>query len=192
MPIGFKGRLVKLSIDRERWLEEHRRRARQLLREAAREFVLAAYVQVPVWSGMSRGAFKFAKGRSGPSAGIFLSVYVKVLVPIGPNRTWDGEPLDTSRPKKNPEQGGREARYTFSDSNNQFAFTFNAGSSYFEYNDQGPEGLRPSFSRPWKSFDAGRAAFKLYIQNNAKTIIPDLRDGFVVRDPIKLGDGTTI
>ena len=179
MPFGFNGQLVKLKLDREKILEKHRTKARELLRLAAREFVLAAYVHVPVWSGMARGGFKYARGRVGPSSGIFLSVYLRVLIPIEP------VPQASKHPKKTPEAGGAQSRYTFSDSNNQYRFTLNIGIDYFEYNELSQPDQRPSWAKPWNSFAAGKDAFDAYIQEHKKDIIPDFKDG-VSRSIIKV------
>ncbi len=181
---GFKGKLYRLKLDSSRFLKEHERRANQVVREAAREFVLAAYMSVPVWTGMARGAFKYSQGRSGPSSGIFLSVYLKVLIPIGPTRTHDGGPL-AIRANKSPQDGGAQSRYTFSGSNGQFRFTFNTSISHFQFNDITP-GKPPSFTRPWGAFKAGSEAFNRYLKVNAKSTIPKL-SSFLTTEEIIVG-----
>jgi hypothetical protein len=171
---GFKGNFVVLEFDGKKFTKEMERRAFQLMREAAREWVRAVYVKVPVWTGMARGALKYAQGRVGPSAGLFLSEYLKILIPIGPERTHDGKPLEV-RKDKSPQIGGRKARYTFSYYKGQFNFTLNIDIVHYEINEF-HAGHPPSYSRPWNSFQAGDEAFKAYIDANVERILPNVND----------------
>lgn len=186
MGFGFKGHFNILKFDSKKFAKELDRKSNQLLREAAREWVMAAYVRVPVWTGMARGAFKYAQGRSGPSAGVFLSVYLRVLVPIGPRRTYDGEPLEV-RSDKSPQLGGRKSRYTISGTAMKYTFSFSTGIPYFESNDQEP-GRPPSYTRPWNSMQAGNDAFKNHIRQNASTVVPKVSE-YLTPTKINLSNG---
>src|SRR5688572_20554130 len=101
MTYKFTGQLMGLKLKRGEITKTFTMQAERVVRAAAREWLRAVYVRIPVWTGMARGAIKFAKGRTGESSGQFLSIYLRVAVPI--------EPIIEVRKDKSPELGGKQS-----------------------------------------------------------------------------------
>jgi hypothetical protein len=180
--LGFTGHFKKITIDRTKFTATMKATAEVVQREAIREWLRAVIVGVPVWTGMSMGALKYARGRSGDSAGQFLSSYLRVAVPIGPWRTWDGEALEI-RSDKSPELGGRQSRYTISQYRGRYLFTFQTSVIQFIINDLYP-GKPPSYTRPWQAIQAGNEAFQAYLNANLRKRLPKIKDFVVTSDVI--------
>jgi hypothetical protein len=166
MRINLK--LHKFIFNKGGWTKKLEEQGFVLMREAMREWVRAVIVKIPVWSGMARGSVKFAKGRAGPGTGVFLHQFLRVTIPINPvANSW--------RWNKNPEAGGKQARWTLTFSKNQYRFTYNNDVVHFLINEffDGPP---PSFTRPWHSMEAGRTAMINYIAANKNKMLPKIKD----------------
>lgn len=172
--LGFYGHFTKLQFDKVKFGATAAKKAEVLNRNAAREWLRAVYIKVPVWTGMARGGLKYAKGRSGASAGQTLSAYLRVAIPIGPERTWDGRELER-RPDKTPEKGGAQSQYTLTEANGKYGFSFSTEIVHFIVNDIYP-GLPPSYSRPWQAIQAGNDAYSDFVKNNIHEVFPKLSD----------------
>lgn len=133
------------------------------IRQAARAFVKAAIVKIPVDTGEARGTF------------LPLGRFLNVAVPIG------GEP-----------RRGKSAQ-TGSSPNKQLLFTFGSEElgEYFEidwqlfhfwFNDffthHYPKGQLPT---PWGSIEAGKQAFMEYMKTEAPRLMPRLNEFIEVR-----------
>lgn len=175
--LGFKGYLTSLKLDRGKITKEVERRANKLNKEAAREYVRAVILHVPVYTGMARGSIKLAKGRSGEAAGYSLYQFLKLNIPINPVG---------HRPKKNPEAGGKQGRFTFSHYKGRYNFTINTSVTHYLINEFMEPNGRPSFTKPWHSFAAGEKAYNDHFKAHAHEVIPRLSD-YIVRTKVTLG-----
>lgn len=173
------GVLHKFHFNQGGWTKKLEQQGFALMKEGMREWVRAVIVHVPVWSGMARGSVKLAKGRAGPGTGLFLHQFLRVVIPINPV-------ADSWRRSKNPEAGGRQARWTLTHSKGQFRFTYNNDVVHYIINEF-YDGPPPSFTRPWHSFEAGRAAFETYLNANKDKLYPKVSD-FTVKTNVRLGE----
>jgi hypothetical protein len=124
---------------------------KRLIREAAREWLRAMIVRIPVWTGQTLGSVKFARGTNGN-----LSRYLNVAIPIVPH------PSARVRSNKNPSTG--RGTYSFTSGQHIYRFYFRSDVIYFLYNDffvrtdRGAGGQQ--IEAPWLSMEAGAAAFR--------------------------------
>lgn len=154
----------------------------RFVKDAAREWLRAVVVRIPIWTGMSRGALAMAKGRSGPTAGKFLRTVLNIQIPIG-SRTSDSK-AKAKRIGKTSAQGGRESRFTFSydEAGKRFNFTYQTDVVQFIANDLynvrdgaafGSQGAG-AWARPWGAMKAGDLAFDEYVARYARKFLTGL------------------
>lgn len=179
------GQFYKLKLPKGDVNKSFDEAAQRLIRQAARAWIREVILHVPVWSGMALGSIKFAKGTNG-----FLARYLNVQVPISPKSTrkmWyyhvvDGERVG-KRIRKTPMNGGRFARYTFTGARKQYRFFFRSDVIHYIinefYRDVSPES-------PWNSMEKAGDAFKIYIANNYKRLLPKVSD-YVVAVKVPFG-----
>ncbi len=150
----FYGRLVHFRLNQAKYNKTLDQAATRLVRQAARAWLRAMILQVPVWSGMARGSIKFASGPGG-----VLSRYLNVEVPINP--------IKATR-KKNQLTGAPYGRYNFITSRHTYRFKFRSDVPHFILNeffartDAGAGGQQ--IIAPWNSLEAGAAAFRATIR----------------------------
>lgn len=177
MSFGFSAKLNKFVIDKGKFTKTLDDKATALLKGAAREWLRAVYVKVPVWTGEARGSLKFARGRSGPGAGQFLATFLNVAISIEPQEIREG---------KDAESGGRKARWTLGGHNGKYSFTFNEDVLHYIILDNHALGFgNPNFPRPWESFKAGEEAFNNHILLHKDRLAPKVSD-FITFTQIKL------
>lgn len=154
----FQGHLQHIFVDGKKFTKTFDDAAKVLIRQAAREWLRAAVLNVPVWTGMARGSLAFARGPGGN-----LSRFLNVAVPINPvsaTPRWYSQ-----RIPKTPESGGRFAIYNFTSGNSRYGFTFRSDVIHFIINEFFT--IRPvSRTSPWKSMEAGAEAFRTYMKNH--------------------------
>ena len=161
MSIGTKAIIRGFKFNMGGFLQSTDTAAKSSVLSAAREWLKAVIQMVPVWTGQALGSVKYAKGRSGTSAGLFLGEYLKVQIPINPLHF---------RPNKNPRTGGLQGRYTFSSSRHQYRFTYQTNVIYYVIQDFFNIGVSPS--APWNSMQYGREAFIRSIREEMKIRLP--------------------
>lgn len=129
------------------------------VRQAAREFVRAAIVKVPIDTGEAIGTFL--------PIGRFLNVSIPIL---------NNHPTE----KKNPETGSsEEKRLLFTFSSNQYGVYFEIDwqlfhfwfNEFFHHNYPNAQ-----IETPWHSMEAGRDAFLEYMRTVAVERLPKLKD----------------
>jgi hypothetical protein len=174
----FKGYLTKITLNTKRILKSLEERATKVNKEAAREYVRAVIVHVPVYTGMALGSIKLAKGRSGEAAGFSLFQFLNLTIPINPIGY---------RRDKNPITGGAKGRFTFSHYRGRYNFTISTSVAHYLINEWNEPDNHPSFSKPWHSFQAGEAAYNNYINKNIHAAIPKLKS-FIVKTNVPLGE----
>jgi hypothetical protein len=136
-----------------------------LIRNAAREWLRAMIVRIPVWTGQARGAVKFARGPNGN-----LAKYLNVSIPIVPRETRKG---------KNAQTGGRQGQYTFRSGQHVYRFFFRSDVIYYIHNDffvrHDADRVREQIRSPWRSLETGSKAFEEFLERNKKNL-PRIQD----------------
>lgn len=147
-------------------------------RQAAREFIRAAYPLVPVQSGMARGSF------------LNIGRFLRVAVPIAPRRFNQRyyPPGGGASIPKTPESGASLStppNQIIRRDGNRVIFEFNT--RVFHYTLEDLIGVR---SGPWGSFAAGRAAFMTRMRN-LRNRLPNI-GSYITRTTITYGRSTPI
>jgi hypothetical protein len=163
--LGIKFKLKSFKFNNKKWSETRHQQTILAQKMAARAWVEAVVVRIPVWSGQALGSIKFAQGRSGESSGMFLFQFLKMTIPITPG------PVATflhRTPKKNAITGGAQGRFTFTSNQNthQYTFTFFTSIIYFIIQDFFNISISPS--APWGSMEAGKKAWHETIRSEIK------------------------
>ena len=152
------------------------------LRSAARAFVKAAIVKVPVDTGMARGSF------------LNIGRFLKIAIPIPKRRTRhkDGSPiLYYHRPgskgiPKTPEAGANLSVYSFKKLGpGKMNFEFQSKVLHYVLEDR--IGIH---SQRWGSFEAGRNAFIKELRNLKKRL-PRV-EAFLLKTTISFGRGSGV
>ena len=164
----FVGRFEKLTLQGARFSTAWKQALETQMRQASREFLRAVIVRVPVYTGMARGSLQ--------PVGRFL----RVAVPIRP------DPRARLYPDKNPGRGRALGGFNFS---NKGGFSpnlsINIGVLHFQLNEFRSSKLKLRHPTPWRSFDAGRAAFRAYLRRNLAQKVPRI-NSFVVRTRVRI------
>ena len=129
------------------------------IRQAARAWLRAVILKVPVWTGTSRGTLK-------P-----LGAFLKVAVPINPVVT---------RPDMGPSVGAGQSEFSFLRKDNTWIFEFDLELVHYvinEYYDVSNY-IHLRTPGPYDSLQAGQAAFQAYIEDNLLERTPNL-DTFI-------------
>lgn len=147
----------------------------RLIRVAAREWLRAMIVRVPVWSGMARGSIKFASGPNGN-----LSRFLNVAIPIVPH--------PGARTKyKNAEAGAKYGHWNITSGNHNYRFFFRSDvlhyihNEFFARTDPGAGGQQ--IVAPWHSLEVGAEAFNAAIEKG-KSSLPRIQDAIT---KVKIG-----
>lgn len=182
----FYGTIDTLEFDSAGYTRAMREALEVQFRQAARAFVRAAILKIPVETGMARGSFK--------DIGRFLNVQI----PINPTRSGKYYPPNGGAPiPKTPEAGAALStppdQIIKWDDANRIAFEFE--SQVFHYTLQ--EFFRPinsatgqpvgSPTAPWQSMIAGRVAFRNEMRSLRKRL-PKIKS-FMTRTSITFGNG---
>jgi len=165
----FFGTIQKIELVKEKLTKKVGERLEATLRNAAREFVRAVLVEIPVQTGEAAGSL------------IPLGRLLRVAIPITPSRFQSG---------KNPNTGAAQSSYKFDNSFPKYRFEFEAGVIHYTLNEfglnvgpYGPDKKQP----PWKTFEKGRSAFLDYLQRAKILNDPKLIADCLKKTSITLG-----
>lgn len=163
----FEGKISKLELNYGAYTKTLREGMERQVRQAARAWLLTAWLRVPVWSGQARGSLKNAGGSFG-----FLARYLRVQVVINPVKT---------RPNKNEGTGSRFSSYTFKSTKYTFSFSYRNILNYFtdpSFGQESNPGVSPD--APWKALESANDSYRRYMDENLAARIPKIRDFLVV------------
>jgi len=169
MPFTIKMRYSKLGIDTGRFTQTLDTNMKEQIRQAAREWLRAVILLVPVWTGTSKASLQ-------P-----LGAYLKVAVPVSPVVNRKGFGLS---------QGRANQEFSFSREGNIWSFEFKEEvahylvNEYFNVNASGKFHLKTP--GPYRSFAAGEKAFTKYIDTYLLQRVPNLKD-FILEEEITIG-----
>lgn len=161
------GFMQELSISVNRYTKTLDETMQVQLRQAARAWLRAVLVAVPVWTGTARGSLK-------P-----LGAYLRVAVPISPIAFRRG---------KGPEIGAGQSSFTFGTPKpGLYTFEFNEQVAHYlinEFNDVS-EHIHLTHPTPWESFQRGEEAFQKYVDDVLPGRLPRIED-FISQKQIKI------
>lgn len=168
----FTGRFHNFKIDVKRWSAACDEKMMELLKEAMREYLTAAILKVPVFTGMARGSLR-PIGR-----------FVNMEIPISP------DPRASEYPEKTIWKGEeRGQNFSFVMNNGRVIVHWSTEVEHFitnEFNNM--EGKFPlRHPTPWESRVAGREAYRTFLREELQKRVPEVLK-FVVRTEIK-GNG---
>lgn len=161
MPSHFKFKFKGLKIKGD-WTKTLEQGIQVQIRQAAREWLRAVRDSIPEWTGQAKGSVVLATGEFGTFA------------------EYLGEPKDLnpphSKPSKNPETGGSQARYSFTWKGHRYSFNYYNTIDYFYYNSVlGKAGnSNPNFDNPWRAILKGRLAFEEYMRTEGIRKLPKI------------------
>lgn len=173
--VKFKFEFSKITFDTGGFTKAFDEKAARLVRMAARAWLRALILQIPVWTGFALGSVKFAKGSGGN-----LGKYLNVAIPISPRsrRPRFYYHRGGRRTPKTPERAGTYSEYNFPSGQWRYRFSFRSDVIHFILNEFYAS---VSPSSPWLSMNAGRRAFLDYMKEHVKDL-PKVKD-YVIKSP---------
>lgn len=149
----------KLYVDTARFTETLDENIKTQIRQAAREWLKAVILKVPVWTGTSKASLQ-------P-----LGAYLKVKVDINPVAVRKGYGLS---------EGRANQEFKFGREGNRWYFSFTEEVAHYlvneYYNANVLQGLKLKTPGPYESFKAGERAFQQYIDEFLVKRVPNLKD----------------
>ena len=140
----IKNRFVKLGVATDKFTKTLDENIKIQIRQAAREWLRAIILKVPVWTGTSVGSLK-------P-----LGAYLRVSIPIDPKVVRKGY---------GPSVGAGLQEFSFERHGNTWSFNFTEEVPHYlvnEYFNANLTGFHLKTPGPYRSFAAGEAAFDKY------------------------------
>lgn len=163
-----------ISFNEERYLRDTERRLAKLVKEAAREWLIAVLNAISGAPYTVGDSFPVQTGEAKAS-----------LLPVATilNRSGYGVdvPLGTAPGRENRAAQGRSQGYVkLGPSGNRFDYVFEFRTSvlHFAWNEDNvaPSRLNIQSSTPWYAFVAGSIAFENFISANASRIVPNINE----------------
>jgi hypothetical protein len=155
----FEVKAKIISFERTRFINDLVKVADEQMRQAAREWLRAVILKVPVYTGASRGSL------------LPLGRYLNIAIPIHPV---------VRHPRWSPEVGALMQFFNFSHDLPSLTWTF-------QYSTQVPHYLINEFNvglgqppliepTPWRSFAAGKIAWDNYVRTEFFRRLPKISD----------------
>lgn len=158
--INIKLQLVKVRLDAGAYTDALKKKLQIQMRQAAREFVLAAIVKVPIDTGQARGTF------------LPLGRFLKVTIPIS-----GAQPTGLGGATEKSQRTGagllRQKLFQFESETGAEIFEIDPQLFYFWFNDMEANGFAGT---PWKSLEEGKKAFLRYMRDVAPKRLPRIKD----------------
>jgi hypothetical protein len=154
----IKARIAKLGIDTDKYNKTLDAAMQAQIRQAAREWLRAVILKVPIWTGTSMGSLQ-------P-----LGAYLKVAVPNN---------YKVVRPGYGPSVGKSLQEFKFDHKDHIWSFSFTEEVPHYlvnEYFNVNAAGLHLITPGPYHSFAAGERAFEAYIDAYLAKRVPNLKD----------------
>lgn len=154
---GFKAQLYKNSLE--------------IRKEAAREFVLAAFNSLPIWSGAARGTFL-------PLTRVLQLAGLRGQIrPLQTSRKDSEHGIDAGKAKGSGKfSRGSKYKHTFTFTHELYHYWLNENNAM----PYGPD----KKATPWNTFEDGSKAWLAYVDKRGMQVMPDWRD-YLVQASIK-------
>jgi hypothetical protein len=160
--LKFSIKLTNLEINTGQFTDDLAKFLEIQSRKAAREWLRAVLLKVPVFTGEARGSLK-------P-----LGQFLKVAVPIKPVAIRKGH---------SPETGAAQSSFSFSKISPYYIeFIFNEAVVHYlinEFYDVNPPINLTHLPRPWFSFNDGKIAYQKYLKEAIKTRFPRIQSYYL-------------
>ncbi len=172
-----KIKLIYLKLDKVKFTKTLIEKLETQNRQAARAWLRAVILKVPVWTGMAAGSLK-------P-----LGAFLRVAIPISPSSSSQAQ--SAMRRGQTEAAGEALGKFEFKNEDGQrFVFVFSTGVIHYLQNEYyaAPPGFHLIEETPWYSLRAGSIAYKQYMKENLKNKIPKLKS-FIVRSTRELHVG---
>lgn len=151
-----------LTLDPQRYTKTLDKTMEVQLRQAARAWLRAVIVKVPVWTGMSRGSL------------IPLGAFLRVKIPITPV---------ASKPGMGPLAGSLRSSFNFTKRGTSYSFEFDESVAHYTINEffDVSHTIKLITPGPYNSFRFGAAAFQAYVTNELPKRLPRVEDVIVTK-----------
>lgn len=157
----FQGSYDLLKLDKGAYIEQLNAVLAEELKNAMRAWLKAVIRKVPVYTGMARGSLLPIARALGEN------------VPITPRANRMASPrLYGKGVRSTPSQGARRTTFKFTSRLGRHEVSIDIGTVHYLINEFTRVSLPLAHPGPWKSFEAGRAAFKDYLKRNLKKKVP--------------------
>ncbi len=163
-------RLVYLKFDKDAYIKDLKEKLEVQNRQAARAWLRAVILNVPVWTGEARGSLR-------P-----LGQFLRVNVPINPSSSkWAQRAIAQGH---TAEAGAAQGKFEFKiEGQARVIFEFETSVIHYLinefYNVKPPIHLINEV--PWYSLKAGKAAYKTYVNENVRKSLPKLKS-YLIRE----------
>jgi len=171
----FKGYLERVELDKGNLTKKLQAAFQREIRNAAREFLRAAILKVPTYTGMARGMLmplqRYLNQRMGDIGSSLVTLDINPVVGA-----------QKKHPGMNPEAGASFGQdFTFN-KGGQYRFSINVQLAHFLINDFYSQAGTDTVSEsgnlthpiPWGAIEAGREAFKKYLRDNLANNLPKI------------------
>lgn len=160
MPIQLKGVFTELYLDVGRYTKTLDKTMNVQMRQAARAWLRAVIVNVPVWTGMSRGSY------------MPLGAFLRVKIPIVPSTSPHAQ--SAIRQGRTAQAGADASDFKFDKNGTKYRFEFDMGVPSYAINEY--FNVKPPINLitpgPWHSFRAGEQAWEDYVRNEMPKRFP--------------------
>jgi hypothetical protein len=157
--LSVRAKVNIIKFDKQGYTEALGKAVQVQIRQAAREWLRAVILKVPVYTGMAKGSL------------LPLGRYLRVAIPIVP------DPIAQKRFGRGPQDGESLGLFDFKQIN-QYVWQFQYATEVQHYLiNEFTIGLGSPPLRnptPWHSFEAGKEAWDQYLQENLKSKIPKI------------------
>lgn len=154
----FKVDVKILKFDKKGYTEALGKAVEVQVRQAAREWLRAVIIEVPVYSGQAASSL------------VPLSQYLRIAI--------DTSPTENARERKldGRSLGRSQGHYSFDHTDTIYTFSFSTEVPHYLINEFNtglgqPPLIHPT---PWKSMTYGKIAFQNYLKSNLKDKIPKI------------------
>ena len=170
----FVGRFQPIKFDGRKMTKAIRAEVEKVMKEATAEFIEAAIVAIPVFTGLSRGSFLNLVD--------WVSSQRRVDLDINP------EPGAKRYPDKTPEKGANLSFFEFKNEGHHIYVSFSPGEFHYKWNEFAAVEWFPfnpsSNIGPWHSLELGRGAYKDYLRKHLKRRTKDVVQRFITRTEV--------
>lgn len=152
----FKATVKIIEFNDKEYITALNKKVEEQMKEAAREWLRAVIVRVPVYTGMARESL------------LPLSRYLNVAIPIDPIA------------KRRGPSGEIQQYFAFEQQGEQFTFKYSTEVPHYLINEFNVGLGSPPLTHPtpWHSFEAGRIAWREYVTTVFKYKLPNIKTYF--------------
>ena len=172
----FKGSYEVLDLNKGAYIAALNEALAEELKNAMRAWLKAVFRRVPVYTGMARGSL------------LPIARFLGEQVPITPKARGNASTqLYGRRVRASPEEGARRTTFKFDSRIGRHEVTIDIGVIHYLINEFNRVSLPLRKPGPWRSFEAGRKAYKAYLKKNLRKKVPRITK-FITRTKVRFGE----